>query len=670
MDISQYLDLFISEAQDHIQQMNQTLLALEQDPNDLGQLDAFFRAAHSLKGMSATLGFQRMATLSHEVEDLLDLLRKRERLLTPELADILFRSLDVLTETLQRIVAGEGDQVDIEPIQALLRQAKETPAPPAPSPPAARPERGWTVRVEIAPDCALKGARAFLVLKRLREIATVLGSDPAEEDLRAGDYESAFEVFLSPEADPGAAEEAATSVAEVAAATVGPLAPGGAAPGAVAPGAVAPEVTAPEVAIPEAVAPPVGAPRAGAEPTAAIPTTPLVRIKVALLDQLLEAVAQLVINRSHLVQLAQRYALPDLDEVVEVYTRAMEHLQETVLTMRMTPVGHVFNRFPRMVRDVAHQQGKQVRFEMEGLELELDRTILEKITDPLVHILRNAVDHGIEPPPERRQAGKSPEARIVLQARRERDTAVIEVRDDGQGMSASTIAQVAVERGMITEQEAADMDEATRLELICQPGFSTRAEVTGVSGRGVGMGVVKQAMDEIGGDLEIESEPGQGSCFRLRFPLTIAILPALMVRTGEETYALPLTHVARSLEPLPSEINQLQTQPFLWWEEEVLPLTPLATLIGGEHDQVDVEQEEPLSVVLVERGRQRHGLIVDEILGKEEIVLKPLEGMLQQIEGLAGATIRGAGEVTLVLDIPSLVRLAAQRADTGSNKAD
>jgi two-component system chemotaxis sensor kinase CheA len=386
------------------------------------------------------------------------------------------------------------------------------------------------------------------------------------------------------------------------------------------------------------------------------PAAPIVRIKVALLDQLLEAVADLVIHRSHLAQIARRHTLPGLKEAVEAHGDLMDRLQETVLALRMTPAAHVFNRFPRMVRDLAHQQGKEVRFEMAGAELELDRTILEKVTDPLVHLLRNAIDHGVEPPEERRQAGKPPAARVSLRAYRAQEKAVIEVQDDGRGMSPDKIAAVAVERGLTTAQQAAEMDQAAVFELICRPGFSTKTQVTGVSGRGVGMEVVKQVMDEIGGVLEIESQAGLGSRFRLTFPLTMAILPALLVRVGRETYALPLAHVVRTLEPARSEVRQLHDQPVLRLDEKILPLIPLAGLLGAAADEAVAEA---LPVVVVERGRQQYGLVVDDILGKEEIVLKPLEGVLQ-IEGLAGATIRGEGEIVLVLDVAALVRLAAR----------
>jgi two-component system chemotaxis sensor kinase CheA len=647
VEVSQYLDLFISEGQDHLQAMSQALLALEKKPDDLSQLEAFFRAAHTLKGMSAALGFQRTAVLSHDMEDVLDTLRHKERALTPDLSDLLFRCLDTLGALLQGIAAGEGERRDVAEMQKLLQAAREAPAvPPAPVP-AAVPQTGVEVSVEIAPDCVLKGPRAFLVLKRLAAVAPVLGSDPPEAALRAGQYEQRFRVFLSPAGDAGALQKAARAVAEVVTAEVRQPHPSPPTPSPLPQGERGEGPAPAETPATTELAPAAAAPTGEA-------AAPVVRIKVALLDRLLETVADLVINRSHMAQIAHRAALPDLEETVETYSTALNRLQETVLAMRMIPAGQVFNRFPRMVRDLARQQGKEIDFDMEGAEIELDRTILEKITDPLVHLLRNAVDHGIESPAERQQAGKPLPAHIRLHAQRQQDKAVVSVDDDGQGMAPEKIRRVAVERGVITAEEAATLDVASSLELICRPDFSTSTAVTGVSGRGVGMGVVKQVMEEIGGALEIESHPGQGSCFRMIFPLTMAILPALLVRVHGETYALPLAHVVRSLEAPAGDVQKLHRQPVLRWEERVLPLVSLAEMLGVPRESA--AEAVTLPVVVVERGRQRYGLVVDEILGKEDIVLKPLGSYLQQIEGLAGATIRGEGEVVLVLDVPGLVR--------------
>ncbi|MBN1484497.1 MAG: chemotaxis protein CheA [Chloroflexia bacterium] len=644
MEISQYLDLFVSEAQDHLQAMNQALLALEEQPEALPPLESLFRAAHTLKGMAATMGFSRMATLAHDVEDVLDRLRQRSWRLDPALADLLFRALDGLTALLQEISAGEGERSEIAGLQRDLQLCEGTPAevPQAAAP--AQPQQGWAVEVTIAPDCALKGPRAFLVWRRLSVLGQILGSEPPEESLRAGQYETGFSLFMPVEADPQALRTAAEGVAEVTAVSIrrldGPSAQSG--------------------PVPETAPPP-----SPAVPAAA---TPLVRIKVDLLDRLLESVAGLLVSRSHVRQLARKYDLPDLDEVIEAQSQSVDQLQETVLAMRMVPVGQVFNRFPRMVRDLAQQQGKQVRLEMEGLELELDRTILEKITDPLVHLLRNAVDHGIELPEQRRSTGKTLPAHILLQAHREQDKAVVQLSDDGRGMSVREIAALALERGLLTHQQLSEMDEAAILELICRPGFSTSEQVSDVSGRGVGMEVVKTVLDEIGGTLEIGTQPGRGSVFRLGFPLTMAILPALLLRARQELYALPLTHIVRTVEFLPERIRWLQGQPLLPWEERLLPLVSLADLLGVAGSSAWLtpgmtQVAEGLTVIIVARAGQTYGLVVEEVLGKEEIVLKPLPDLLQQVEGLTGAAIRGEGEVVLVLDVSGLVRLLSQRVD-------
>lgn len=676
MEVSQYQDLFVAEAQDHLQEMNEALLALEDAPDNLVHLEAFFRAAHTLKGMAAALGFTPLAGLAHEMEDILDLLRKRERRLTPDLANVLFRCLDVLSDQVQGIAAGEGAGEDTSEIQAELRAALETPPPPtAPTAsPAAVPEAGWEVQVEVAGDCLLKGPRAYLLLKKARAIAPLQGSIPPEDALRAGQYEQFVQLFFPPEVDLAVVERTLCATAEVvsvAAKGLGETGAGVDLPPSVCSAEAAPAKAPPATPTPKATAPPDLAPSAApalAQKTSRPPTTvatgtasaPMVRIKVSLLDRLLESVADLVINRSRMAQISRRHALSGLEEAVESYTTSLDRLQEAVLAMRMTPVGQVLSRFPRMVRDLAHSQGKEVRFEMEGTEMELDRTILEKITDPLVHLLRNAVDHGVEMPEERRRRGKPLPAHITLRTRRMQDKALIEIVDDGQGMDANQIGRLAVERGVVTSQELVEMDETAVLELICRPGFSTKVDVTGVSGRGVGMDVVKRALDEVNGTLVIETEPGEGSCLRLILPLTMAIIPALLVQADNETYVLPLTHVVRTLDLPATAVRWLHDQPVYDWEESILPLVCLGDLLGsGDHAayfETARQEDTLLSVVVVERGRQWYGLVVDEIAGKEEIVLKPLTPMLQEIEELAGATIRGEGEIVLVLDVPSLVR--------------
>lgn len=680
-DNAQYTDLFISEAQEHLEEMNRLLLAIEAGPAaEPGQIDGLFRAAHTLKGMAAALGFQQIAGLAHRMEDVLDLWRQKERGLTPSLANVLFACLDRLSSLVQTIATAGSETGDSARELALLDEVLQTstevidhqPRPePVPSPVKGKPV--WEVQLRIAPDCQLKGPRAFVVLRQLSGLSPLLECQPPETDLLAGNYAEGFSLFFGEEADPQALIRAAERVAEVVSTKVESIA---------VPEAETTKIQPETVALPS-TPPPLKPGSLSGEIEAA---STIVRLKVSLLDQLLEAAADMVVNHSLLMQIARKHDLPDLKDGLEAHASAIKRLEQVVLSMRMVPVFQVFNRFPRLVRDLAQNLGKEVRFEMEGGEIELDRMILDRLTDPLVHLLRNAVDHGVELPAERLQAGKSLPARIRLAARREQNKVLIEVSEDGRGLLPEKILHVALERGILTQRQAANMDQAAILDLICLPGFSTKTQVSGISGRGVGMDVVKQTLNEMGGGLEIESHPGQGSLFRLTCPLTMAILPAILVRCGAERYAIPLTHVVHTLEPQVADLRWLYAQPVLPWENTLLPLFSLGQFLGtpgampvphlpeqSNLDDVvqlssadtqasaapDQKVGQSIQVVMVARGRQAYGLVVDEILGKEEIVLKPLAKYLGSIAGLSGVTLRGEGEIALVLDVAGLVQTLA-----------
>lgn len=713
-DSAQYTDLFISEAQDHLQEMSQLLLAIEADRRsdtpdvETEQVASLFRAAHTIKGMAAALGFQQIAGLAHRMEDVLDLWRQKQRNLTPSLANVLFACLDRLGDLVNAITAAGSESGESSRELALLDDVlsaspKTTESQSLPEP-ARLPTAGhsaWEVHVQIAPDCQLKGPRAFVVLRRLSGLSPLLECQPTEPELRAGNYAEGFSLFFGTEANPQALSQAAERVAEVVSVSVEPIAaPETGVTETQITLADQPEANAPSPATAAVVRPPqspdsglIGT-QASPPPSEAEVATAIIRLKVSLLDQLLEAAADMVVNHSLLMQIARKHDLPDLKDGLEVHATAIKRLEQVVLSMRMIPVAQVFNRFPRLIRDLAHDLDKDVRFEMEGGEIELDRMILDRLTDPLVHLLRNAVDHGIELPVERRQAGKPLPAHIRLAARREQNKVLIEVSDDGRGLSPENILLVALERGVLTQRQAASLDQSAILDLICLPGFSTKTQVSGVSGRGVGMDVVKQTLNEMGGGLEIESHPGQGSLFRLTCPLTMAILPAILVRCGVERYAIPLTHVVHTLEPQAADLRWLYAQPVLPWENTLLPLfslghflgTPGAVSIPRLPEQSSLDEAarssdeagtsastgagqrggQPIQVVMVARGRQAYGLVVDEILGKEDIVLKPLARYLGSISGLSGVTLRGEGEIALVLDVAGLVQaLAASRKGNG-----
>lgn len=579
IDLSEFKDLFASEAQEHLETMNTGLLLLERDPQDRDALEGVFRAAHTLKGVAATLGYQELAYVAHTFEDLLDELREGEQVLTPALADVLFSAVDTLKRLLADALADRPASVDAEAwAEEFKRRANQTAAATSPQTPS-EPVR------------------------------------PAAEGAPRPPSQFA----------PSTAPKAPTEVPASHTASTHP---------------------APQEAKPQ-------------RPT--LPQT--IRIHTRHLDTLLNLVAELVISRSRLWRIQERHRLPDLQEALEQHDRLLGELRDTVLETRMVPVGQVFNRFPRMVRDLLREHGKEADFIIEGKDIELDRTILERISDPILHLLRNAVDHGIEPPEERERKGKPRRGRIWLRTCRERESVIIEVEDDGRGMDRAHIKETAVRQGVVAAEEAEALSDQQTLLLICHPGFSTAEQVTEVSGRGVGMDVVQREVEALHGSLSIETEPGRGTTFRLRLPLTLAIIQALLVTVGEETYAIPLSQVERTLEVLPEHISRLQRWQLITDETgRVLPLLDTAELL--EVPTPPSPSAEPRYAVVVGQGRERVGLVVDQLLGQEEIVIRPLPSSLADIPGLAGASIPGEGQVILIVDALGLCELP-ERAEYG-----
>ncbi|MBS1253835.1 MAG: Chemotaxis protein CheA [Anaerolineales bacterium] len=372
-------------------------------------------------------------------------------------------------------------------------------------------------------------------------------------------------------------------------------------------------------------------------------------------DDLLNLVAELVISRSRLWRIQQRHALPDLTEALEHHDRLLGDLRDIVLQTRMVPVAQVFNRFPRMVRDLLWERGKEADFQIEGSEIELDRTVLEEVSDPLLHLLRNAVDHGLEPPDERERRGKSRRGAVQLSARRERESVVVEVRDDGRGLDRDRIVETAIQRGLIGHTEAEELSDQQALMLICHPGFSTAQRVTEVSGRGVGMDVVRRQIESLHGSLYIDTQTGAGSTFRLRLPLTLAIIQALLVAVEDEVYAIPLNQVERTLEIEPGQTKHIQRwQMISDGDAKALPLLELRELLGTPTGN-GADRAGLAYAVVVGEDRDRVGLVVDELVTQEEIVIRPLPPALSSIPGLTGASILGEGQVVLILDVPNLV---------------
>ena len=620
MDLSQYADLFRSETRDHLNTFNRLLLEWERRPDHPEPVAGIFRAVHTIKGMAATMGYARVADLAHRAETLLDLLRQTQRPVADAELELLFRTADVLEELVEASVGGRDATVDVMPLLDALQEAArghEQPEEPGRarrriSFVAAPVGVGRRVLVVLSADAPLLGARALLVLKRMERLGPVIGVEPAPVAIESDAFDGrfTFRVDTAESADRIAAEiRSAGDVEQV-------------------------EVDAGE-----------SAPATERDPG----RTRHIRVDLRRLDGLMNVIGELVTARGRLEHLGGARSDPELGESVAAISALTSRLQSEIIQARMTPVWQVFDRFPRLVRDLSRQLGKQVAFRVEGKEIELDRAILDEIGDPLVHLLRNAVDHGIETPEGRTAAGKPAEGTIVLAALRDRGTIVIMVSDDGRGIDREKILAEARRRG-VAEAGADELTDDQLLRLLASSGFSTAHQVSEVSGRGVGVDVVVTRMRELGGSVELKSTPGAGTTFTLRLPPTLAIVPALLARVGTERYALPLTHVAETVELGSWATASLDGRDALLVRDEVLPLVHLRTLL-----QVDGEPPTQRPVVILQLGDRRTGLVIDRMEGQREIVVKSFVPPRGTLRIFSGATVLGDGEPVLILDAGGLV---------------
>jgi len=654
LDMGAYRQVFLSESAEYLQGIVDALLTLESDPEDLEPVEAVFRAAHSLKGMSGTMGYERTASLTHTMESLMDTVRKREQPVTGDLIDVVLRATDTLRELIDHEASG-GAEVDPELMVQELREhtevahraAAEAAKPAATEAPvAAAAEAGVvTLSVTIESACQLASVRAYMVLKRLRQLGEVVGTVPSEEDIDEGEFDRTFTVSVKTDRPGEKLVDAVRAITEVETASVVESAPE---PGsAVIEAPVAPEPSAADAAE-------MGAERDAAFGRAAkavpkLADTQTVRIALTHLDEMVDIVGELVIARSRLENITEKIDDHDLNAAVEEVHRISAELQREVMQTRMVPVGNTFNRFPRMVRDLARDLGKDLAFEVDGVDIELDRTVLDEIVEPLVHLLRNSIDHGLEPTDVRAAAGKPSRGLVRLSAARERDRVLVTVADDGRGMDVERIWKAAVARGLAQPGERDTISDDDILLFTCTPGFSTAEHATKVSGRGVGMDVVRAKVEQLGGALAIRSRPGSGTEFVLSLPLTLAIIQALLVHSSGHIYAIPLGAVTEVLAYDDLPVGTVDLHPVLTLRDgRVVPLDTLDAVVG-----LDEEKRSPVrsrNIVLLEWGEMARAIGVDGLVGRQEIVIKPLSGMFAGVRGLSGATVLGDGSVALIID--------------------
>ncbi|HPJ25542.1 MAG TPA: chemotaxis protein CheA [Synergistaceae bacterium] len=687
MDMSQYIGAFLDEATEQLQNLNDLLLSLENDPQNEEIVTEIFRIAHTLKGMSATMGFEKIAHLTHAMEDMFDLVRKREIDLQEEDVTLLFGCLDRLTAGVESIREGEGEaKLDIDslaekihnrisgaPQEEELQDAEENAQIPLTS-----QEKEWVhkahsqglemykIVVFLENSCLLKAARAYMALSRAGDLGDVIKTVPSVEELEQESFKDGFVLYLATIASESEIQETLERISEVKKVTVELISD-----------LDLEEDTssAEEKTLEEDLehsmdleeedsleefkkkAPKKDLSGGGKAPSSDSPkrSAPTggrtVRVDLGRLDKLMNLVGELVIGRARIERLAMEAKLKDFDEPLSQLGRISGEIQELVTKLRMVPVSFVFDRFPRIVRDLSKNMGKEIDLVIEGKETELDRTVIDEIGDPMVHLIRNAVDHGVETPEERRKANKPKQGTVFIAAYQEGNGVIIEVRDDGKGIDTKVVRKKAVERGMLTAEEAAALTEEEAIRLVFLPGFSTAKEVTDVSGRGVGMDAVKSKVESLGGQFQVESAVGKGTRVLIRLPLTLAIVLALLIQVGEEIYAISLENVEETLLVQKDEIKYVHGTPVTNVRGEILSLKKLSAILQSEVKD-DEAQEYP--VVVVKLGRNRVGFIVDELVGQQEIVIKPLGKLLSKVRGMAGATILGDGNVALILDVASL----------------
>ena len=687
MDMTQYLNVFLEESREHLQTLNESLLELEGSPNCKEILDEIFRSAHTLKGMSATMGYTDIAELTHDMENVLHKLRNGELSNSGKIVDLLFKSVDMLENMISDIANGGTGSLPIESLVADLKKCEtgtesENAPPLHASNPAASHQLSQTdpvsivtsfefneyeknlikqaidqefqcyhLVVNIDPRCVMKSARAFMVFKNMEEIGEIIKTIPLVQDIEEEKFESSFDLIVISRESEEVVRKGLVTITEVTEPEIKSITEVFNSLDAMGNIRSSPDkpIIKPVPAAPQAVS---KTNQQQSAPQVRAKASQTVRVDTTKLDSLMNLVGELVINKTRLEQIGRSAQIPDLTETMEQMDRITTDLQNVVMKVRMVPIDNVFSRFPRMVRDLARDLNKEIELVIEGKETELDRTVIDEIGDPLVHLLRNSIDHGIEDPAERISAGKPEYGRVTLSARHEGNNVVIEVKDDGKGLDPEKIIKKAIQKELVQPEEAEALDLQSINRLVLLPGFSTAEKVTDVSGRGVGLDAVKNKIEALSGSIHIESVPGKGTRFKIQLPLTLAIIQALLVQIELETYAIPLSFIAETTSILPEELNKIQEQEVMLLRGGVLPLIRLNQVL--EVTPSELPKEEEINIVIVRKGEGKVGLMVDTLVGQQEIVIKPLGKLLGNIPVIAGATILGNGQVSLIIDVARL----------------
>lgn len=712
MDVSQYLDIFLDESKEHLQNLNTSVLNLEQDPENPDTISEIFRAAHTLKGMAGTMGYKRMQNLTHDMENVFSEVRDGKLKVNAAMIDVLFRCLDaieeyvsVISETsdegdndnepiikeLNDILAGKGaSEEEDKPKESAAASAEPAAAAATADASSAAPAVAWdfteeehkaledammankklySVTVTVQESCLLKAARAFLVFKAIEERGEIVAAKPSTQDIEDEKFDLEFSLIIASEGELEPILNDIKAVSEIADAKGGIFEGDQAAESeAEAPSAPVTEKKAES----EAPAPDPGTSVAnvknvvakkpentgsGAKTEKKSGSKPAVnrtvRVDIEKLDSLMNLVSELIIAKNSLVSSATSSAeSSNLHEQIEYLESVTTNLHESVMKVRMVPIESVVSKFPRMIRDISKQLNKPMELYMSGEETELDRTVVDEIGDPLMHMLRNSADHGLEMPQERIARGKPETGSIFLDAYQDGNNVVIEVRDDGNGIDVERVRQKAIERGVMTEEQAYAADDSDIINLLFMPSFSTAKQVSDLSGRGVGLDVVKSKIEALSGEVDVKTKLGEGTTFSIRLPLTLAIIQALMVVVGGEKYAIALSGIQTIENISPKDVKTVESKEVINLRGTVIPILRLDEILGCDSQR---EPEEDMIVVIAKKGDKLAGLVVDNLIGQQEIVIKSMGKYINKCKFISGATILGDGEVALIIDSNALI---------------
>lgn len=696
MEMNQYLSIFIDEAGEHLQSLNENMLKLEQSPEDIGIVQVIFRSAHTLKGMSATMGFEDLASLTHDMENVLDLVRNEKLKMNSTIFDAMFQCLDALEGMVQDVVNGGTGKADVSALVGQLKaivRGEATDSGKAAGTAAASDlpmvatellldqyqlsvleqsiESGMSayhINVAVRDDCVLKAVRAYMVFDLLEKNGEVIKSHPSVQDIEQDKFEKNFAVYYISQLSQEELTESILKVSEIESVAVLPVdkqalseldqskeAASQESFQAVRQSAAASATSAAQVdaaAAKPAAKPAEGAPRAVAAGGAASGRT--IRVDIERLDTLMNLFSELLIDRARLEQLASEVRRNDLTETVEHMARVSSDLQNIVLKLRMVPVESVFNRFPRMVRDLAKSLEKKLDLVITGAETELDRTVIDEIGDPLVHLIRNSVDHGVEMPAARVAAGKAETGTVQLRAFHSGNHVFIEIEDDGNGINGPKVKEIAIKRGVVTEDEAKKLSDDEVNMLIFAPGFSTADKISDISGRGVGLDVVKSKIESLGGSVTVASTLGKGSKFTIQLPLTLSIISAMLVKLGSEKYAIPLSSIVETAAIRREDIRDIHGNKVIDYRNSIIPVLSLAEILDSPDYREEGEAE--TETVIIRKGDKMAAVLVDEFIAQNEIVLKTLGKYLSNQKLISGATILGDGQVALIVDPNALIK--------------